>query len=169
LQRLYVLYDDRCGLCRWARRWVEGQAKFVAVDFVSAWSDKARRMFPGLRLEEPVEELVAVSDEGAVYRGGSAWVMVLYCLSDYREWSLRLASPALLPLARRAFDLLSKHRGVISHILHPDDEDGRIVAALREAGPGGCDLSPGPAAPALRNDTSGADGSESVPGPSAPV
>jgi hypothetical protein len=142
---------------------VEGQAKFVAVVFVSAWSDEARRMFPGLRLGEPVEELVAVSDEGAVYRGGSAWVMVLYCLSDYREWSLRLASPALLPLARQAFDLLSKRRGVVSHMLHLDHGDEWLGATLRRVRPASCDLAQSAAAPALRIDTSGADGSESDP------
>ena len=50
-------------------------------------------------------ELVVVDDSGGVYRNGSAWIMCLYALREYREWSLRLATPALFPLARQAFAL----------------------------------------------------------------
>jgi predicted DCC family thiol-disulfide oxidoreductase YuxK len=166
VQRLYVLYDDRCGLCRWCRRWVEGQPKFIEVVFVSAWSDKARALFPGLSLDDPPEELLAVSDEGGVYRGGSAWVMVLYCLTEYREWSLRLASTVLLPLARQAFDLLSKHRGVVSSVLHLANDDETIGEALRLVRQAACDLSSTTAtAPDLQGPPTGANGSPAVPAP----
>ena len=40
--------------------------------------------------------------------------MCLYALKEYREWSQRLASPALLPLARRVCELVSDNRLSIS-------------------------------------------------------
>ena len=55
-----------------------------------------------------------VSDEGGVYRGPQAWIMCLYALRDYREWSQRLAHPALLPWARRVCELLSENRFRVS-------------------------------------------------------
>ena len=58
-----------------------------------------------------------MDDCGAVYRDGHAWILCLYALAEYRELSLRLASPALLPLARKAFSFLSKRRGALSELL----------------------------------------------------
>ncbi len=40
--------------------------------------------------------------------------MCLYALRDYREWSQRLAHPALLPWARRVCELLSENRFRVS-------------------------------------------------------
>src|SRR3954453_8280707 len=114
MRRLFVLYDARCGLCSWARRWLARQPAFVELTFVPAGSERADRLFPGLSKPGVPEELVVVADDGAVYRDAHAWIMCLYALQDYREWSLRLARPALLPLARQAFSLLSRQRGRIS-------------------------------------------------------
>src|SRR5690606_8278078 len=106
-----ILYDARCGLCSWARRWMLRQPSFLALTFIPADSELASRMFPGLARPGEAEELVVVSDEGGVYRGGDAWILCLYALEDYREWSLRLGHPALRPMARSAFALLSRQRG----------------------------------------------------------
>jgi hypothetical protein len=43
--------------------------------------------------------------------------MCLYALRDYRELSLRLAHPALLPFARRFCELLSENRFRVSRWL----------------------------------------------------
>jgi predicted DCC family thiol-disulfide oxidoreductase YuxK len=129
MRRLYVLYDARCGLCSWARRWLMQQALFIELTFVPAGSERAGVLFPGLTQPGVPEELVVVSDDGAVYRDERAWIMCLYALQDYREWSLRLAQPALLPLARQAFALLSRNRGRISRWLQLASE-AEIVETL---------------------------------------
>ena len=117
MRRLTVLYDARCGLCSWARRWARLQPAFVELIFIASDSDEARRRFPDLaRHGEPVE-LIVVNDEGGVYRGDDAWLMCLYALEDYREWSLRLATPGLKPLARQAFAMLSRSRTRVSRWL----------------------------------------------------
>jgi hypothetical protein len=58
--------------------------------------------------------LTVISDEGAVYYGSKAWLMVLWALCRYREWSYRLATPELLPTTRRIVSLISQHRYQIS-------------------------------------------------------
>ncbi|HZW29629.1 MAG TPA: DUF393 domain-containing protein [Isosphaeraceae bacterium] len=118
MERLYILYDARCGLCSWAKRWLMRQHALLDLRFIPAGSALSQRLFPGLsRPGEPPEELVVVSDQGAVYRDGSAWIMCLFALAAYREWANRLAHPLLRPMARQAFSLLSKERSRISRWL----------------------------------------------------
>jgi predicted DCC family thiol-disulfide oxidoreductase YuxK len=118
MERLYILYDARCGLCSWAKRWLMRQPALIDLRFIPAGSALAQRLFPGLtRPDEPPEELVVVSDQGAVYRNGSAWIMCLFALEAYRDWANRLAHPLLRPLARQAFALLSKQRSRITRWL----------------------------------------------------
>jgi predicted DCC family thiol-disulfide oxidoreductase YuxK len=118
MECLYVLYDAHCGLCSWARRWLMRQPKLIDMKFIPAGSALAGRLFPGLyEPGEHPEELVVVSDQGAVYRHGSAWIMCLFALEAYRDWANRLAHPLLQPLARQAFALLSRQRSRISRWL----------------------------------------------------
>ena len=117
MKRLYVLYDAYCGVCSWARRWAQDQPAIVPLEFIRADSEEARRLFPTLASQSIPEELIVVSDEGAVYREDGAWIMCLYALEEFRSLSLRLASPQLLPFARHAFLVLSKRRRALSRLL----------------------------------------------------
>ena len=108
MKKLYVLYDAECGICQRCRVWLIRQRAYFELHFIPLQSSEVAWRFPGLK-EWPEldlrEKLVVIGDEGAVYQGQSAWIMCLYALRDYREWSLRLADPALLPLARAAVRL----------------------------------------------------------------
>ena len=114
MRRLFVLYDDRCGLCTWARRWLSRQPAFLEFVFIPKESAWAARCFPDFASPEAVDDLVVISDDGGVYREGAAWIMCLYALVEYRAWSLRLAQPFLYPLARQTFALISTGRQRIS-------------------------------------------------------
>jgi len=111
---LTVLYDPNCGLCRRVHEWLEEQPKLVHLLLVPVKSDEARSRFPMLDHEPTVNDLTVISDEGAVYFGPKAWLMVLWALCRYREWSYRLASPELLPTTRRVVSLISERRYQIS-------------------------------------------------------
>lgn len=140
MEYLYVLYDSRCGLCSWARRWLLRQPQLIGLRFIPAGSPLAARLFPGLdRAGEPPEELVVVSDQGGVYRESSAWIMCLFALEDYREWANRLAHPLLRPLARQAFSLLSRQRSRISRWLALASEV-EIAQTLSQVIEPACDL-----------------------------
>src|SRR3954469_1107016 len=118
MTRIYVLYDGDCGLCSSVRDWAHQQAQLIPMVFVAANSPQGSVLFPSLsRPGQRPEELIVVDDQGGVYREGHAWIMCLYALAEYREMSLRLASPALLPLARKAFSFFSKLRGAASELL----------------------------------------------------
>lgn len=117
MKRLTVLYDAACGLCSRTRTWLLEQPRFLELELLDAASAEARERFPGLAAGAAgPEELVVVADTGEVWRGGSAWIMCLYALREYREWALTLADPTLKPLATRAAEAISSHRRTLSRM-----------------------------------------------------
>jgi predicted DCC family thiol-disulfide oxidoreductase YuxK len=107
---LTVLYDPACGLCRRAHEWLAEQRKLVELVFVPVKSEESHRRFPQLDHDLTSKDLTVISDQGAVYFGAKAWLMVLWALCQYREWSYRLSSPELLPTTRRVVSLISQNR-----------------------------------------------------------
>lgn len=114
MPELTVLYDPLCGLCRRAHGWLAEQPKLVELDLVPINSEEAHRRFPHLDHRLTLTDLTVISDQGAVYFGPKAWLMVLWALAKYREWSYRLSSPELLPTTRRVVSLISQNRYQIS-------------------------------------------------------
>lgn len=118
MRRLTILYDATCGVCSWAKYWMLKQPVYFRLEFLAAGCDEAKARYPKLFSVCQPEELIVVDDEGGVYKGGDAWVICLYALRNYREWSFRLARPTLIPLARKAFKVLSTNRHRLSRFLN---------------------------------------------------
>lgn len=135
---LYVLFDAQCKLCVRCRNWLMRQPAFVPLVFVALQSNEAQHRFPGVDALKPGEQLLVISDEGAVYRGTHAWIMCLWALENYREHAQRLVHPALLPLAKTVCELLSRNRFFLSDILlrqNPETAAQKLAAhyALHKA------------------------------------
>jgi predicted DCC family thiol-disulfide oxidoreductase YuxK len=114
MSSLTVLYDQDCGLCRRAHEWLAQQTKLVELIFVPCASDEARRKYPELNHEFTKQDLTVIGENGAVFFGPKAWLMVLWALTRYREWSYRLSSPELLPTTKRVVSAISQNRYQIS-------------------------------------------------------
>jgi predicted DCC family thiol-disulfide oxidoreductase YuxK len=143
MNKLTVLYDAACGFCVRCRWWLINQPKYVEMDFCPSGSPEALERFPELSSPGTVEELLVVDDEGGVYRGTQAWLMCLWALVEYREYADWLSQPALMPLARGAFAMVSSNRKNISGWLGLEPET-QMLEELRQAEPPRC---AGPAAP----------------------
>src|SRR5262245_38670443 len=113
---LTLLYDPACGLCRRVQGWLAEQPKLIELRMIPIKSEGAHLRFPQLNHEMTSEDLTVISDHGAVYFGPKAWLMVLWALAGYREWSYRLAAPELVPTTRRVVSLVSQHRYKISRV-----------------------------------------------------
>jgi len=128
MRRLTVLYDAHCPLCLRCRSWMESQPAFVEVDWLACDSPEARaryREVPWLG-----QELVVVSDEGQVWAGPAAFLVCLWALRDWREWSYRLSGPTLAPMAERFFHAVStRRRRVAAWLGWQACEDGSCRAA----------------------------------------
>jgi len=110
MRELTVLYDANCGLCKRAQAWLMTKPKYVELIFVPATSEEARWRYPQLDHDLTLNDLTVIGDDGAVYCGPKAWLMCLWALRQYREWSLRLSSPELLPTAKRVISMISQNR-----------------------------------------------------------
>jgi predicted DCC family thiol-disulfide oxidoreductase YuxK len=131
MQKLYVLYDPKCGICRRLKDWILIQRSWIGIAVLEAGSEKARRLFPELEQIAIQDDLAVISDEGAVYLNNHAWIMVLYAMVEYRDWAARLTHPILAPLARQAFAALSKNRHRLSSWLSTEDPEA-IAGELRQ-------------------------------------
>jgi predicted DCC family thiol-disulfide oxidoreductase YuxK len=116
-QRLTVLFDANCGVCRRARAWLEQQPAYVRLEFVPAGSSRARERFPALDADATLSELHVVADDGRVWSGARAWVLCLWALHATRSLSLRLSGPAGLAVAQGLVARLSAGRYTLSKVM----------------------------------------------------
>ena len=131
MQKLYVLYDPKCEICRRLKEWILVQRSWIGIAVLEAGSEKARRLFPELEQIASKDDLAVISDEGAVYLNDRAWIMVLYAMVEYRDWAARLAHPLLMPLVRQAFAALSSNRHRLSSWLTTEDPEA-LAGELRQ-------------------------------------
>lgn len=120
MKRLYVVYDGSCPLCRSIVRRIRLEPMFVPIEFLMSGSYTAAELLPGLTAPLTPSEVVAVSDEGNVYRGDAAWLVVLWALRRYRILSFTLAQPMYRPLVHRAVALIGRYRFTLSTLLRLD-------------------------------------------------
>ncbi|MGB8356595.1 MAG: DUF393 domain-containing protein [Chthoniobacteraceae bacterium] len=132
---LTILYDRDCAICRRCRAWLERQPAYVTLEFLPLQSETVPRRFPGIEKLDLDKEIVVISDTGEVWQGGEAWVICLWTLREYREWSQRLAHPALLPLARRACSIFSENRLQLSRLLFKESRVEQLRHTLESTPP----------------------------------
>jgi predicted DCC family thiol-disulfide oxidoreductase YuxK len=126
-EKLSVLYDEACGFCAECVRWFAQQEASVELEFVPRSSVQGRELtaivvscrrargVPPEHRED--DELLVLDEHGGVYEGPAAFLMCLWALPKYAVWSTRLATPGMLPYARRFFMALSKNRRSLSRLL----------------------------------------------------
>jgi predicted DCC family thiol-disulfide oxidoreductase YuxK len=134
ISKITVLFDAKCGFCCRCRDWMLSQSRFLDVEFMPKESIWARVRFPSIDCAN--DELVVIDDEGGIYRGPPAFLMCLYALVEYRAWSLRLSTPALMPLARRGFELVCTRRHHINEWLGLETDEEVAAQLQQTVGPG---------------------------------
>ncbi len=109
---LTVLYDASCRACCRAKRWLETEPKWIAVEFIGARTPHARRRFPSVAAAnetEPCDPITVIASDGSIYRHDKAWLICLWALRRYRRWALKLGTPELLPSARKFINGVSRN------------------------------------------------------------
>jgi len=129
MNKLHVLYDARCEMCRNCVRWLIRQEQLVQLEFIPAQNFSALERFPGLDRRYLLDELHVISDEGGLYRGADAWIICLYALKEYRGWSQRLSDPLLKPLAQKVCEKVSENRLKLSALLFAAPDE-RLIAEV---------------------------------------
>jgi predicted DCC family thiol-disulfide oxidoreductase YuxK len=134
MRRLTVLYDAGCPICVRCAHFLSTEPAYVEIELLPAGSREARARYgevPWLG-----EELVVVSDEGAVWAGPAAFLVTLWALEGYREWSYRLSGEALAPMAERFFHALSsKRKWLAGWLSRPECAGGACRASAHAVTP----------------------------------
>jgi predicted DCC family thiol-disulfide oxidoreductase YuxK len=135
----YLLYDDHCGLCAHLKRWLMMQSTQIPLTLVPWHSSAARRMFPNIVTGAEPTELIVISSQGEVWRNEKAWLMVFHSLDGYANLAKRIATPALLPLVRQLFILVSHKRKAVSTLFGLGSEV-QVAKALHQIAIPECEL-----------------------------
>jgi predicted DCC family thiol-disulfide oxidoreductase YuxK len=107
VKELHVIYDAQCPFClRW-RRWFGGEAAERPIEFIPLQAPELVARFPQLKSFLAARQVLAITDEGAVYQGRNALLICAAVLPHYKIWAQRLSGPDLLPVAERAFEVFS--------------------------------------------------------------
>ncbi|MDF9815168.1 putative DCC family thiol-disulfide oxidoreductase YuxK [Streptomyces sp. SPB162] len=110
VRRLTVLYDADCRLCSFVRGWLGRQRRLVPLDLVPACSPEARGRYPDLDHASTLSRITVIGDQGQLYTGDAAWIVVLWALAEYRPMAHRFSTPVGAPLARAAVLAAAKYR-----------------------------------------------------------
>ncbi len=130
MKRLYVLYDGACGVCCRAVARLAWEPAYIELRFAPAGSMAAQTKFAEALAGESGRQVVVVADSGEVYRGASAWIMVLYALKRWRPLAMRLATPGWRPWVERAIDFIGRNRYLMSAALG-GGRDRAVLASVR--------------------------------------
>src|SRR5262245_59449547 len=100
MRRLFVVTGPAWPLGLRARRWLATQPTYVPLEVLVRGPQTLRRLGDAAAAGSE-DELVVVSDDGAVWRDDGAWVMCLWAMRAWRPFALRFADARRRPLARR--------------------------------------------------------------------
>ena len=70
--KLAVLYDGACGMCRASAEAIRTFDNGGRLELLDLHDEATRALFPDLKLQNLLEELHVVDDQGRVYRGARA-------------------------------------------------------------------------------------------------
>src|SRR6185369_8610265 len=109
------------------------QSAIRPLEFIPFQASERTARFAGIDIFRRRGPLLVVSDEGGVYPGPSAFIICLHALERYQDWAFRLSTPSLLPLAQRAFDLISANGRKFSRQMERLD-DAKLLWMLQYQG-----------------------------------
>lgn len=121
MDKITIVYDEHCAVCRRARDWLLTQPTHVPLELIAARSPAAMARFRGLPWLG--RQLVAADDEGNVWIGPAAFLTALWATRRYRGWSYRMSGDRLAPLAESFFKMVSARRHRWARFLDDDDEE----------------------------------------------
>ncbi len=119
VQRITVLYDEGCALCRRCRDWLQTQPCLVRVELLAAGSEAARQRYGSL--PSLGKELAVVDDRQRAWIGPAAYLVCLWATVRFRSWAYLLARPGVAPLAERFLRFVSNRRRRFSRWFDRDD------------------------------------------------
>ena len=137
LTQLEIIYDDRCALCQRCAAKLTTEPAYIKLKPISRTHAANHHQYKHLMQNIGQDEMVAVGNDGSVYRGEKAYLMCLWATRRWRKLSIRLSRPALRGAVRSACHLIARSRHLISGLISVDDDE-QIATKLKQADPPRC-------------------------------
>ncbi|MDB9741293.1 DUF393 domain-containing protein [Akkermansiaceae bacterium] len=131
INKIEVFYDGHCGMCCTFHEWLNKQKRAFEVEFIPYQSDRAIEVFPEIETLDPDKEMIVRTDDGEIYQGAEAWVICLHSGKKYQGIADKMASPALLPMAKKTCNILAANRLKLSGLLFKK-KDQEVAEHLHE-------------------------------------
>jgi predicted DCC family thiol-disulfide oxidoreductase YuxK len=129
VQRLTVLYDDDCGLCRWTAdrlRAMDRRRRLELIPLQHAGRHAERpelaRLAAGGTLTEQIH---VVRDDGRIRAGGAAMLEILDALPGGRILRPWTRLPGVARIVEAVYRRIARNRAVVSRLLY---RSGRVTA-----------------------------------------
>ncbi len=132
---LKVFFDENCAFCLRIVDVFQSEECYAPMRFLPMGESSKLSEYHRIAKHVASGRFVAMDEEGRVYLDTNARLMMLYMTKRYRGLSFDLSAPGIHRLVDTAFEQISRHRKIISHLL----TEGQS-AAIREklCGTGGC-------------------------------
>ncbi len=123
MNTLYVFFDQRCGICRRFKEWLNTPPQVIPIQCHGYQTPEARELCPNLMDHDPERELVAMADTGEIFQGARAWVACLKALENHQALAQKLDHPRWMGLTKRVCRLVSENRLGLSKLLFRNDRE----------------------------------------------
>ena len=115
-ERLTVVYDGDCIMCRRSVRWLAQQRTYVEVEMIAAVDEDAIARFG--HTDEYGEHMIVAASDGRVWIGvPDAYLAVMWAVRRLRLLSYVMSIAPLKPLVGRVFRTITGNRHVIGSVI----------------------------------------------------
>jgi len=123
IHHIKAFYDADCGMCSKARNRLSAEPTHLDVEFIALQSDTAKELLGAhYDADQLRKEIHVLAENGDLWVGGDAWILLLWSTCRWRSLATTLASPLCKPMVKKVVGLISENRFRISDLmkLKPD-------------------------------------------------
>ena len=129
-ERLVVIFDGDCILCRRSVHWLEHRATHVPIETIASGHAEVQARYGAIAGYR--ESMVAIADDGRSWVGPpDAYLVVMWAVRGTRMLSYLLALPGLKRLAGRVFQTVAGNRHLVGNLVRPSCAACSAVAPAR--------------------------------------
>ncbi|MCF6159550.1 MAG: DUF393 domain-containing protein [wastewater metagenome] len=120
VDRIVLIYDGNCSLCRGSMRWVKLHAvRENAFECIPCQSEERKNRFPEITDEACLQALHVILPDRRILKGDEALPEILSRLRRFRWFSVLFKIPVMKVLLYAVYHWIANNRYIISRTIWP--------------------------------------------------
>lgn len=111
---IVLIYDGECGLCGFAKDWIEKNALPDRIELLPCQSPKRFEKYPMISTEKCMAAIQLVLPDKRVLEGAEALPEIMNCMKRWRWMEKILRTRFLRKISPVIYELVAQHRNLIS-------------------------------------------------------